>query len=98
MYCFFTLSQHPEICKFPSHHFYDDKLKTHDSLYRQGDAIPKLGRPFWPNPEHGPIMLCHVEGAEKSFTVSGPDGNEHSKYNPAEAEHVVRITLPCSPC
>ncbi len=94
----FTFSQHPAICAFPSHHFYDGKLQTDPSLSGQGEARRKFGRPFWPNPEHGPIMMCHVEGTEQSLTVSGPDGNEHSKYNTAEAEHVVSITLPCSPC
>ncbi len=86
--------QHPAICEFPSCHFYDGKLKTSDavSTERKGEVLQKRGQSFWPNPDRGPIMLCHVEGSEKSLTVSGPEGNERSKSNAAEAELAVSIT------
>lgn len=36
-------------------------------------------------------MFCHVEGAEKSLTVTTAEGNEQSKSNDAERDEAVSM-------
>ena len=38
---------------------------------------------------HYPHIMVHIEGEEKVLTVSTEDGNEQSKSNEAELDHVV---------
>ena len=74
--------QHQEICKFPSQHFYNRELKT--ANIRSSDELLDI----WPR--YGtPMVFCHVEGAEKSLSVSTAEGNEQSKSNEAEKEEAV---------
>ena len=78
-----ALFQHPAICKFPSDQFYDGELETHRNLSWTASYIP-----IWPSKDR-PIVFCHVEGAEKSLTVSTAEGNQQSKSNDAERDHAV---------
>jgi len=43
-------------------------------------------------------MFCHVEGAEKSLSVSTAEGNEQSKSNDAEKDEAVSIFLKLREC
>ena len=45
--------------------------------------------PIWREKDK-PVVFCHVEGAEKSETVSTAEGKEQSKSNVAEQDHVVQ--------
>ncbi|ESO11598.1 hypothetical protein HELRODRAFT_71671 [Helobdella robusta] len=74
---------HESICHFPSRHFYQNKLITAISKPVQ---IPQ----FWPNTSR-PVVFCHVEGAERSLSVSTEEGNESSKSNDLEMKEAVRI-------
>ena len=38
-----------------------------------------------------PVVFCHIEGLEKSQTVSTDEGNEQSKSNDAERDHAVKV-------
>jgi superfamily I DNA and/or RNA helicase len=75
--------QHPEICKFPSKHFYDDMLHTVSTRQWNEEYLP-----IWPV-KHNPVVFCHVAGAEKVLTVATEEGSEQSKSNTAEVEHSV---------
>ena len=44
---------------------------------------------IWPNQNY-PTIFCHVEGVEKSEAVTTLEGNENSKSNEQERQHVVR--------
>jgi len=82
--------QNAEICKFPSHYFYNDKLKTPEPekwLNREDHRLT-----IWPNVKF-PMVFCHVEGAEVTQAVATADGNEQSKRNEDECNHVVRIFI-----
>ena len=76
--------QHPQICKFPSKQFYGGALETMDA-----NAWTEEYLDIWPRKFH-PIVFCHAAGAEKTLTMSTVDGNEQSKSNQAERDHVVR--------
>ena len=83
--------QHPKICEFPSYEFYKGELITPDVKFPSWDDhfIPDG---VWPNKSF-PLVFCHVEGAERTLTVSTSDGNERSKSNIAERDHVVSNCL-----
>ncbi|XP_060082174.1 helicase with zinc finger domain 2-like [Ylistrum balloti] len=80
----------PKICEFPSEKFYGGKLKTANSSYWKVDKPLRI----WNNPssnEHIPLAFCHIEGTEETLTVSTEEGNEQSRKNKKEAEHVARV-------
>jgi len=79
--------QNDEICKFPSHYFYDGKLKTAKKSKWFSREDHRLT--IWPRHQF-PMVFCHVEGTEVSQAVSTPEGNEQSKSNEEERHHVVR--------
>ncbi|KAJ8306093.1 hypothetical protein KUTeg_016638 [Tegillarca granosa] len=86
----------PHICFFPSMMFYDGKLTTQKSRSWE-DKSPfnfwKIcqGKAADPQRRHIPHLFCHIEGEEESLLVSTEDGNEQSKSNMAEVEHMVKI-------
>ena len=85
---FFLFLQNPQLCRFPSDAFYEGKLKTESGLWKDGRVLKicsKQGTQFYPH------VLVHIEGEEKVLTVSTEDGNEQSKSNQAEIEHVVSM-------
>ncbi|XP_053394362.1 helicase with zinc finger domain 2-like isoform X2 [Mercenaria mercenaria] len=75
----------PEICRFPSKQFYESALKTMPGLWRDETLH------IWPQDAKGvyPHVLVHVEGEEHVLTVSTEDGNEQSRSNDAEIDHVI---------
>ena len=85
--CTFCL-QVDKICEFPSHYFYEGKLKTakKSKWFDHEDHCLTI----WPSSGF-PMVFCHVEGTEVSQAVSTPEGNEQSKSNEEERRHVVRI-------
>ncbi|KAL8586098.1 hypothetical protein ACOMHN_065061 [Nucella lapillus] len=87
---------HPEICAFPSHEFYEGKLKTGYSSLWGGELLPLWPRnPMnqWPrNPDKQvPHLLINVQGEEEMLTVNTDQGNERSKSNSLEADKVIEI-------
>ncbi|XP_053394348.1 helicase with zinc finger domain 2-like [Mercenaria mercenaria] len=78
---------HPQICSFPSEQFYQNKLETRRGLWygTNLDIWPKVGDDSYP------FVLVHVEGKEEMLTVSTEDGNEQSKSNSAEVDHVIEV-------
>jgi len=78
--------QHAEICRFPSTYFYKEKLQT-DQLDREEHSLT-----IWPNDKF-PMVFCHVEGTEVTQPVTTPEGNERSKSNKEEIDHVVRLDI-----
>ena len=86
-YKLFLKFQHPKICEFPAKQFYPkvNLLSPLSSAWSKGNVLP-----IWPE-KNLPIVFCHVEGAEKSLSVSTSDGNEQSKSNEAEKEHAVSL-------
>ena len=84
------LFQHPEICEFPSKEFYDGRLQTAVDYEGRGKRL----LPIWPRrSEKIPMVFCHIEGAEKSLSVSTADGNEQSKSNDAERDEAVSSVI-----
>eukprot|EP00057_Strongylocentrotus_purpuratus_P026536 XP_011681010.1 PREDICTED: uncharacterized protein LOC579093 [Strongylocentrotus purpuratus] len=77
---------HKQICEFPSLAFYDDRLRTAESVMRRG---PDPIRSIWPNNGQTPRVFCHVSGQEETLSVKSEEGNEQSKSNSAEIRHVV---------
>lgn len=81
---------------FPINDFYDGKLTTQKSRSWE-DKSPfnfwKIcqGKAADPQRRHIPHLFCHIEGEEESLLVSTEDGNEQSKSNMAEVEHMVKI-------
>lgn len=65
--------------------FYGSALITMPGIWR--DETLRI----WPKDAKGtyPHVLVHVEGEERILTVSTEDGNEQSRSNDAEIEHVV---------
>lgn len=95
--------QHNEICAFPSEHFYDGNLKSPlPSAYVKPSMMVQRVRidqtrykqevNIWPN-SHVPLVFCHVEGAEKTLSVSTAEGNEQSKSNEFERDHAVSACI-----
>ena len=81
---YFSPTQHPELCKFPSQTFYGGELRTGESTAYHVDQPLSL----WPKP-NCPHVLVHVEGEERVLTVSTEEGNEMSRSNDAEVDKVV---------
>ena len=79
--------QHPAICDFPSHEFYEGKLKTDSSVKRRGDVL-NLKR-FWPQGERYPMVFCQVVGEEDDGYSGRPKVDTQSKFNKTEAEKIV---------
>lgn len=44
---------------------------------------------LWENPKY-PYVFCHTEGEEEYLAYTTEEGNEMSRYNSKEIEHVVR--------
>ncbi|XP_062574956.1 helicase with zinc finger domain 2-like isoform X2 [Saccostrea cucullata] len=75
-----------KICEFPSKQFYKGKLKTGPSKkYEVKEPLQ-----IWINP-YTPLLFCHVEGEEECLAVSTEEGNQQSRSNKAEVEHVVKV-------
>ncbi|KAF5178102.1 Helicase sen1 [Thalictrum thalictroides] len=72
---------HPEICKFPSLHFYDDKLLN-------GDQMSSKVAPFHENKYLGPYMFFDVVDGQESH---GKSSGAMSLYNECEASVAVEI-------
>ncbi|KAK3577502.1 hypothetical protein CHS0354_026456 [Potamilus streckersoni] len=79
---------HPQLCKFPSKTFYNDKLETAQQVFSREHEKPSLA--LWPFPRT-PHVLCHVDGSEEILTVSTEEGNEKSRSNAKEVIQVVKI-------
>lgn len=78
--------QNPKICEFPSQQFYEGKLRTGP----EGRWIVDEPLKIWRNPEI-PLLFCHVEGEEETQAVASEEGNQQSRRNRAEVDHVVGI-------
>uniref|UniRef100_A0A5F8HJ18 Helicase with zinc finger 2 n=1 Tax=Monodelphis domestica TaxID=13616 RepID=A0A5F8HJ18_MONDO len=76
---------HNDICRFPSKEFYDNKLKTSLKLKRMPSVF------CHPDQVSCPIIFGYVQGVEESLLVSTDEGNENSRANRDEVDHVVRI-------
>ena len=81
--------QHEAICAFPSKEFYNDELKTDQSVVKRRDRSLEK---FWPRGNQLPIMFVDVVGTEgqdmgsnKSETKVGVE----SKYNMEEVQLMV---------
>lgn len=44
----------------------------------------------WQRPDV-PLLFCHIEGEEECLSVTTEEGNQQSRSNRAEVDHVVRI-------
>ncbi|XP_039182872.1 helicase with zinc finger domain 2 isoform X1 [Crotalus tigris] len=77
---------HKDICRFPSGAFYNHKLMTCPNIVRGSSTLYHRSEY-----ECTPIIFGHVEGRERSLVVSTEEGNENSKANLEEMQHVVRI-------
>ena len=90
-----SLLQHPDICEFPSQHFYGGKLVTPLSVIDR-DRETRLRRRFinfWPShsdADYVPLVFCNVVGEEEEFVVTTEEGNQRSKSNLKERDKVVR--------
>ena len=84
---FYSRMQHPAICDFPSHEFYEGRLKTDGSVIRRGDVL-KLKR-FWPQGERYPMVFCQVVGEEDDGYSRRSKVDSQSKFNKTEAERIV---------
>ena len=83
-YLLSSLSQHKEICEFPSKYFYDDQLITDESVISRTNPETKL-EGFWPCGNRKPIMFVDLVGEEDMKARKG----EGEKSNTKEAEKVV---------
>ena len=55
------LLQHEEICGFPSKQFYDNSLKTDESVKKRPKK--EVMNSFWPRGNRFPIMFVNVVGS-----------------------------------
>lgn len=74
------------ICEFPSTQFYKGKLKTGPI----GKWTVEKPLQIWQRPDV-PLLFCHIEGEEECLSVATEEGNQQSRSNRAEVDHVVRI-------
>ena len=72
---------HPEICRFPSTHFYDSKLLN-------GALMPSKSTPFHQTPSLGPYMFFDVTDGRENH---GKRQSTLSLYNDSEADMAVEI-------
>lgn len=49
---------------------------------------------IWPHNggDHYPHIFCHVDGEEERLVVKTEAGNEQSRYNTDEVDHVVNTS------
>ena len=74
---------HPEIIKFPSEQFYENKIENMDNLINERKLSDDFNKEFgWPKKDI-PLLFLHYEGEEKIISSS------KSKYNEDEANIVV---------
>nr|XP_022315664.1 helicase with zinc finger domain 2-like isoform X2 [Crassostrea virginica] len=76
----------PKICEFPSQQFYEGKLRTGP----EGRWIVDEPLKIWRNPRI-PLLFCHIEGEEEILEVATEEGNQQSRRNRAEVDHVVKV-------
>ena len=72
---------HPEICRFPSLHFYDGKLKN-------GDQMSSKAAVFHETEGLGPYMFFDVVDGQESH---GKNTGSLSLYNECEADAAVEV-------
>lgn len=72
---------HPEICKFPSLHFYESKLLN-------GDQMTSKMAPFHANKYLGPYMFFDVTDGQESH---GKNSGSMSLYNDCEASVAIEV-------
>ena len=74
---------HPEILKFPSEQFYENKIENKSNLINERKLSEEFNKSMkWPIKDI-PLLFIHCEGKEKIITGS------KSKYNEDEANLVV---------
>lgn len=85
------LSQHEDICKFPSEKFYEGKLKT--GVERPASVLRVDDRVM-------PVVFGHIEGKTIKQVVKTAKGNNNSKANNEERDQVVLFCslFHCSEC
>ncbi|XP_066291041.1 3'-5' exoribonuclease HELZ2-like [Branchiostoma lanceolatum] len=82
---------HEAICSFPSRMFYENKLRTHQSVTAR-PRHPTLDR-LWPGGANRPTAFCHVVGREEVQTVATAEGNQMSRSNETEADMAVKMAV-----
>ena len=88
-----SISQHRELCRFPSDNFYGRSLKSADQINGAYDRFchdyPKF-KDFWPRPKT-PTVFYDVKDGSESFVGSMEKARLESKCNTKEANKVVSI-------
>ena len=96
-YFTFHILQHGAICQFPSETFYDNQLKTDESVDKGYRMFLQKNRflesHFWKAGPDRPIMFCDVEGKESSEKKADRNIALQSKSNEMEACCMVRAKL-----
>ncbi|CAH1274496.1 HELZ2 [Branchiostoma lanceolatum] len=82
---------HEAICSFPSRTFYENKLRTHQSVTAR-PRHPTLDG-LWPGGANRPTAFCHVVGREEVQTVATAEGNQMSRSNEMEADMAVKMAI-----
>lgn len=72
---------HPEICRFPSLHFYEGKLLN-------GDNMPSKTAPFHETRFLGPYVFFDITDGEE---ICGKNAASQSLYNEGEADAAVEV-------
>ena len=91
------LFQHPDICEFPSQHFYQERLITPESVInRDRETIyNEIFINFWPSrkekSDYVPLVFCNAVGEEEELVVTTEEGNQRSKSNQKEKDKVVSL-------
>ena len=94
---FVCILQHERIFKFPADHFYKEKrlLSTNPTTAKEMRKKAKRLENFWPDRDPTvPFVFCDVIGTEKVTDTEFIDDirvGQESKFNPKEAEKIVRI-------
>ena len=91
----FSISQHRELCKFPSDNFYGRSLETAEQINGAYDKFcqgyPRF-KGFWPQPKI-PTVFYDVKDGSESFVGSMDKAKLESKCNTKEANKVVSRCL-----
>ncbi|KAL9956680.1 hypothetical protein ACROYT_G038197 [Oculina patagonica] len=87
---------HPDICEFPSRHFYQGRLVTPESVINRdrGTRHRRKFIHFWPSHtdrDYVPLVFCNVVGEEEELVVTTEEGNQRSKSNVKEKDKVVEV-------
>ena len=78
---------HPEIVKFPSEQFYDNKIENRNNLINERILSEEINKGIgWPI-KNIPLLFLHVKGEEKIISGS------KSKYNEEEANIIVQYIV-----